>query len=140
MKFAYILRGLPGSQRAICAGAILNSLSKNGQEPELVEAKVDDPRDKKLFDAAHKEAFKKFCDAIKSGRPVVVNHSNLKAHHYYHYVDFAQRNEYCVLIVIAPVNNLSDRELARASNISELAIRQMRDSFEWELRKPIKKG
>lgn len=134
-KIVYILRGVPGSDRDIAAFEIL----KSNPDSVLIDAKADNIYDKKKFDSLHKLEFKKFLSLVIEGKPlIVVNHSNVRVHHYYHYVDVAQRNNYHVFIVTALVNNMSDRELARISNKDELLIRDMRKNFEWEFKQPEK--
>jgi len=133
-KLAYILRGLPGSDRQTFA----EELGSNAASV-FIQAEIADYADKEKYNKAHKEAFHLFCTAIKEEKtPIIVNNTNIRSHHYYQYVDYAQRHDYYVLICIAPVNNKSDRELARATGISELSIRRLRDKFDWKLSKPEK--
>ena|SRR5437899_12544683 len=134
IKLAYILRGIPGSARQVFA----QELGSNGAA-SFIQAEVTDYSDKEKYNAAHKSSFKSFCDAVKAEKtPIIVNNTNVRNHHYYQYVDYAQRHDYNVLICIAPINDKSDRELARATGISELSIRRLRDSFDWKMEKPEK--
>lgn len=86
---------------------------------------------------AHDWNFNRFKDAIsKQEKFIIVDNTNIKAYHYYHYLDYAQRNSYRVSILIIPHNDVSDRELeARESNhpITRLVIKRMRDEFQWDL-------
>ncbi len=133
-KLVYILRGLPGSSRNIFFADLASDASA-----VLIEAEVDSYKEKKLYDEAHKIAFKEFCEAVKAEKPkIIVNNTNIKIYHFFPYVDYARRHGYEVLVCVAPVDDMSERELSRKANVPEMSIRTLLDAFEWKVRRPRK--
>ena len=135
-----ILRGLPGIGKTSLAMQLANIAKSH-------VLAVDDffttdggvyEFDKEKLQEAYKWNFERFKEAIKNKTPlIIIDNTNIKAFHYYHYLDYAQRNSYRVAIVILPHNDVSDRELSERSphGVSKSIIYKMRKEFQWDLDK-----
>lgn len=138
-KFCFILRGLPGTGKNILA-ELLAHIAK----PESARILSTDDYfmkdgkfqfDKTQLKEAHKVTWEKFKKEVESDSPlIIINNTNFKKYHYSHYVDYAQRHNYFVSIVIIPFNDVTNRELAQRNvhGVDQDTIRRMRHSFEWE--------
>jgi hypothetical protein len=143
-KFCFILRGLPSSGKDVIKDLFLNLIPS----PELVSViSTDDfftskegyKFDKLQLGEAHNISWLKFRAEVDNGRRIIIiNNSNIKNYHYYHYLDYAQRNGYLTSIILIPTNNVSDEVLAKRNShsIDEFTIAKMRSDFEWMVKKP----
>jgi tRNA uridine 5-carbamoylmethylation protein Kti12 len=139
-KLVIILRGLPGAGKTWLSKAYLSHMS-----PDSVILSSDDffvgadkvfKFDKDKIEEAHKANFEKFKKAIADSRElIIVDNTNIKKFHYWHYLDYAQSNNYLVTIMTIPHNDVDDRRLAERNihGVSSFTIRGMRRSFEWEM-------
>lgn len=141
----FILRGLPGVGKTELAlllqskfsdperGAVILSSDDFFVNRETLEYIFDMTK----VDAAHKWNFKNFKTAIeKKIKTIIIDNSNIKSFHYSHYVDYAQRHNYRVVVALLPHNDASDKELSLRTphGINRNTIRRMRKDFEWELK------
>ena len=148
-KLCLILRGLPGVGKTYLAKEYLSYI-RNAFDPDGVSG-TNDPAtlssddyflqdkvfkfDKDKLGEAHKWNFERFKAEVEKETPfIIVDNTNIKNFHYYHYLDYAQRNNYLTAIVIVPDNNLSNRELAEKNihGVTQETIRRMRSIFEWK--------
>lgn len=142
-----ILRGLPGVGKSYIAkeylSEIINSFEEPAGSPKILSTDDYFIKDGKFnldldkIAEAHKWNFERFKNAIKEGtKLIIVDNSNIKNHHYYHYLDHAQMNNYLVIISIIPSNDKTLKELASSNihGLSQGSIRKMRSNFEWELK------
>lgn len=146
-KFCFILRGLPGSGKDLLT-KFLTSLLNLSDEKDLVavintdQFFVRDGKyhfDKLLLKEAHEQSWLQFRAEVDAGRKVIiVNNSNIKAYHYWHYLDYATRSGYLVSVTVLPSNHHSDIELANRNThkVDTFTIGKMRADFEWEIKKP----
>lgn len=146
-KFCFIFRGLPGAGKDIIKD-FLTQLIDNLPEKNLYSVINTDQFfekdgkysfNKLLLKEAHESSWLQFRAEVDSGRKVIiVNNSNIKNYHFWHYLDYAQRSGYLTSIITIPVNNTSDRELAERNihKVDLFTISRMRADFEWELKKP----
>lgn len=136
-KIVNILRGLPGVGKSYLSERMMR------ENPKAITLSSDDffiengvyTFDKDKIDSAHKNNFERFKEAIKGELPyIIVDNTNIKSFHYRHYLDYAQRHNYLVLITILPHNDLSDRELEERNihGVTRNTIRKMRNDFEWK--------
>jgi len=143
-KLVIILRGLPGTGKTYIANEYLSHIGDVfDPRPEVPILSSDDffikegvfHFDKDKLGEAHKWNFERFKEEIGKETPfIIVDNTNIKNFHYYHYLDYAQRNNYLVLITIVPDNNKSNRELSTLNihGVTQETIRRMRSSFEWK--------
>jgi predicted kinase len=92
--------------------------------------------DKTKIQEAHQWNFERFKKEIEEQTPlIIIDNTNIKRYHFYHYVDWAQRHDYRVTILTIPHNDVSDRELAERSihGADRGLIRRMRMDFDWKL-------
>jgi broad-specificity NMP kinase len=138
-KFCFILRGLPGVGKDIVAGFLDSATAPvilSTDNYFIQEGKYN--FDKTKLAEAHKATFELFKKAVNDGTPfIVVNNTNIKQFHYYHYLDYAQRHDYLVSLVTIPHNDVSNKELAERNihGVDQDTIRRMRQAFEWDLTK-----
>lgn len=139
-KLVIILRGLPGSGKTFIANNYLNKISPDSQ----IILSADDyfiknnvyRWDIEKNDEAYRWNFERFKKAISDGKDlIIIDNTNLKRHHYFHYIDYSQLNNYLVLVTIIPHNDVDDRRLAERNihNVTAFTIRGMRRAFEWEI-------
>lgn len=146
-KIVNIFRGLPGVGKTKVANRIANEMNDQDgtNQTTCVILSSDDffiengvyTFDKDKIDTAHKSNFERFKKAIEDSVPyIIVDNTNIKSFHYRHYLDYAQRHNYLVLITILPHNDLSDRELEERNihGVTRNTIRKMRADFEWEFK------
>ncbi len=139
------MRGLPGVGKTYLAKTYLGSIVSMFENPRIQILSSDDyfVKDNGVYEFdkdemlnAHKWNFKRFIKAIEDEIPlIIIDNSNIKAFHYSHYLDYAQRKNYLVAIVTIPHNDTSNRELA-ARNIHGVnvdTISRMRRQFEGEV-------
>lgn len=139
----YIFRGLPGVGKTKLANDLARQLAS---EKGAVILSSDDfflsnegkfVFDKDKVQESHKWNFKNFRKAIEEGlSPIFIDNTNIKHFHYYHYIDYAQRHGYRVVVIIIPHNDVSDKELeARTTHgANRDTIRKMRKNFDWEIK------
>jgi broad-specificity NMP kinase len=139
-KFCIILRGLPGTGKTIMA-QLLSTIAAPGKSVTLGADSFFTSEGKFSFDKtrlkeAHESTFADFKAEIEKQTPlIIVDNTNIKNFHYWHYLDWAQRNGYIVGILTMPHNDVSNRELAERNvhGVDQNTIRRMRHSFEWEI-------
>ena len=145
-KKIFILRGLPGVGKSTLASYLATNLApKKGEGKGAIILSSDDffiaSNGKYIFDdnkivEAHKWNFKRFKEAIERElSPIIIDNSNYKKYHYYQYVDYAQRKNYSVAVIVIPHNDVSDKELEERTphGIKRRTIEKMRRNFEWEI-------
>jgi tRNA uridine 5-carbamoylmethylation protein Kti12 len=138
-KLVIILRGLPGSGKSFIARNYLSKISDNYSiltaDDYFYENKVY-KFDKDKIEEAHKWNFERFKGSISDGKDlIIVDNTNIKRFHYYHYLDYAQSNNYLAIVTIVPANDVDDKRLSERNihGISAFMIRKMRRAFEWEI-------
>ena len=145
-KYVFILRGLPGTGKSILSNVLANSLTlfDNSSTCPVIDANDYFLNEKKefIFDKtklkdAYEKSFEYYKELISKGeRFIIINNTNIKQFHYYHYLDYAQRHGYLVSIVTLPHNNVSNKELSERNihSVDQNTIRRMRKEFEWEVK------
>ena len=135
----FILRGLPGTGKTTLALFLSEVL------PNSVIISADDfftndngeyNFEKEKIQEAHKETFELFKNHITAKKStIIVDNTNIKAYHFYHYIDYAQRYDYRVSVITIPHNDVSDKELSDRTphGIDRGLIRKMRKDFEWQM-------
>jgi tRNA uridine 5-carbamoylmethylation protein Kti12 len=138
-----ILRGLPSVGKSRLAEIIkrihADAVILASDDFFLDESNHTHTFDKERIQEAHKWNFDRFKKAIDNKTPVIViDNSNIKLFHYYHYLDYGQRHNYLVSVVTIPHNDVSDRELTDRNihGVSRETIRRMRKEFQWEIVNP----
>ncbi len=135
----FILRGLPGIGKSSLADVLRTIHSSS------VVLSTDDffwdaknkihSFDKEKIKEAHEWNFDRFKKAIEANCPnIIIDNTNIKKYHYHHYLDYGQRHNYLVSVVIIPHNDSSDKELTERNihGVPRETIRRMRKDFEWE--------
>jgi predicted kinase len=136
-KFCFILRGLPGigkDQVANFIGQLSPSTILSTDNFFTKSGKYT--FDKTLLKEAHEKLFEEFKTLVSAAAPVIIiNNTNIKKFHYFHYLDYAQRHSYLTSIITIPHNDVSNRELAERNvhGVDQDTIRRMRQSFDWSL-------
>jgi broad-specificity NMP kinase len=138
-----VLRGLPGIGKTSLAEKLALSIKPLGSNILSVDDFFTTDNgvyefDKEKLQEAYKWNFEKFKKALESKIPlIIIDNTNIKAFHYWHYIDTAQRNNYRVSILILPHNDVSDRELSERTPhaVSKSTIYKMRREFQWDLDK-----
>ena len=146
-KYVFILRGLPGTGKSIVSNLLANSLTlfDSSSTCPVIDANdyFLDPKtkvfnfDKTKLKDAYEKSFEYFKELVGKGeRFIIVNNTNVKQFHYYHYLDYAQRHGYLVSVVILPHNAVSNKELSERNihSVDQNTIRRMRKEFEWEVK------
>lgn len=139
-KLVIILRGLPGTGKTFIAENYLKAINPESN----IILSADDyfvkngvyRWDINKNDEAYQWNFERFKKAIAGGKElIIIDNTNLKHYHYFHYVDFAQANNYLVIVSIIPHNDVDDRRLAERNihNVSTFTIKGMRRNFEWQM-------
>ncbi len=150
-KLVLIMRGLPGVGKTYLAREYLAQIGlkfrdevASGEQLAIMLSSDDYfmgengvyEFDKDEMLNAHKWNFKRFVKAIEDEIPlIIIDNSNIKAFHYSHYLDYAQRKNYLVAIVTIPHNDSSNRELANRNihGVNVDTISRMRRQFEGEV-------
>lgn len=142
-KLCCILRGLPGTGKSTLA-KLLALIAQDGKAAILSADNFFLENGKYNFDKtrlkeAHEETFKSFKKAVENEIPlIIVDNTNVKNFHYWHYLDWAQRNGYLVSVITMPHNDVSNKELAKRNlhGVDQNTIRRMRHSFDWRITEP----
>jgi predicted kinase len=146
-KYVFILRGLPGTGKSILANVLANSLTLFDEKAHcpVIDANdyfIDEKTkafnfDKTKLKDAYEKSFEYFKELVGKGeRFIIINNTNIKQFHYYHYLDYAQRHNYLVSLIILPHNAVSNKELSERNihSVDQNTIRRMRKEFEWEIK------
>jgi broad-specificity NMP kinase len=134
----FILRGLPGIGKTTLA-EVIRLIHKDTQVLSSDDFFYDPVTkthsfDKERIQEAHKWNFDRYKKAIEMKTPVIIiDNSNVKKFHYHHYLDYGQRHDYLVSVVLIPHNDTFDRELTERNThgVSRDTIRRMRKEFEF---------
>lgn len=133
MKTVLIFRGLPKGRRE----TLINNLVNHCQVDEFARINTPQPKEfvsKEQLRELSVQSFNDFKLEISKGTPLIlVNNANLKHHHYYSYMTYAQHYGYLVGVVLVPWNDMTNRDLSIDSG-GELALDKFqayRKAFEW---------
>jgi len=135
MKTILIFRGLARGRRS----SLIDELTKGKDLRNFSVINTPAPKEKltkeQMKDLAAR-AFNDFKLEIAKGTElIIVNNNNSKKYHYFQYLDYGQRHEYLVGLVVVPWEDMSDRELTIDSGglTPENVFRRYRKEFQWEL-------
>ena len=116
MKIAIIMRGIPGSGKSTKAKELAKKYDATiCSADDFFESTGKYVFDVKKIGEAHKECFAKFSKAIKQGKNVIVDNTNLKPFEVEKYLDALENTDYKVCIFEVTYNNL-DKAIEHRTN------------------------
>ena len=134
-----ILRGLPGIGKTTLAGIIARAENSVILSADDFFTKNDAYSFKKEdMQQAYEFTFNRFKKEVEKKTPlIIIDNSNIECFHYFHYLDYGQRNNYRVSILTIPHNDVSDRGVSERSphKVTKSVIYAMRQKWQWDLDK-----